>query len=251
MTRFSEQLLTVATERLRAARPDLCTPQGPSTAHSLLAAKQKIEADADSGGGQGVSAVAVVRDFALTSWVRETCAFALSLPAEQADAWRRSFTRTIYLAGRPDNLRERFAFTHVAADGSAAWIGPVPPEATAGLRRLLRAFQGRRPLTAWQPATIAVPGTEHPAVARPDRRRVHRDLHVATAHLTVSDVLVQLGHLLAEAVIDGTIGPGDRLTLRSVPRLTESSTPYAALRVDTDRHRPDELQAYAALTRES
>ncbi|MFG2592609.1 DUF6182 family protein [Streptomyces sp. NPDC048438] len=237
-------LLTVAGERLRAARPDLSARLNPVTPHSLLAAKERIQDDAALGRTGGVSAVAVVRDLRLASWAAETCAFVLSLPPEQADAWRRSLTRTVYLAGRPDNLSPRFTFTHIAADGSAAWAGPLPDEATTGLRRLLKTFSGRRPLTAWRPVTIDVPGTARD----PGREPVHRDLYLATEHLTVSDALVHLGHLLAEAVIDGTVGPGDRLTLRSVPRLTELPTPYAALRVDTDGRNPYELRAYAGLT---
>ncbi|MFJ4623820.1 DUF6182 family protein [Streptomyces sp. NPDC088812] len=247
MTLSPELLLTVAAERLRAARPDLSACATPVTPHSLLAAKQQIEDDAAVGRTGGVSTVVVVRDVRLASWVRETCAFVLSLPPEQADAWRRSFTRTLYLAGRPDNLSERFTFAHIAADGSAAWAGPLPDEATTGLRRLLKTFSGRGPLTAWRPVTVDLLRTDR----HRNRRPVHRDLYLATAHLTVSDALVHLGHLLSEAVIDGTIGPGDRLTLRAVPRLTELSKPYAALRVDTDRRHPYELQAYAGLTQEN
>ncbi|MYZ35650.1 MULTISPECIES: DUF6182 family protein [unclassified Streptomyces] len=252
VTLSPELLLTVAAERLRAARPDLPAHWNLSTPHALLAAKEHVLADAASGRTDRALAVAVVRDFRLTSWIREACAFALSLPSERADVWRRSFTRTVYLAGRPDNLRERFAFTHIADDSSAAWAGPSPDETTTGLRRLLKTFSGRRPLTAWRPATVEIPRTDASATGRHDRRRpVHRDLYLATAHVTVSDALVQLGHLLAEAVIDGTVGAGDRLTVRSVPRLTGLATPYAALRVDTDRHRPSELQAYAGLTQEN
>ncbi|MGP3966759.1 DUF6182 family protein [Streptomyces sp. 6N223] len=250
MTLGPDLLLSVAAERLRAARPDLSACENLTTPRSLLAAKREIQADA-AGRADEVSAVAVVRDVRLTSWVREACAFALSLRPEQADAWRRSFTRTRYLAGRPGNLCERFAFTHIAGDGSAAWAGPLPDDATTGLRRLLRTFSGRRPLTAWRPTTVGIPRTGASPAGRHDRRPVHRDLYLATAHLTVADALVQLGHLLAEAVIDGTVGPGDRLTLRSVPRLYSLPTPYAALRVDTDRHRPHELRAYAGLTREN
>ncbi|MFH8798774.1 DUF6182 family protein [Streptomyces sp. NPDC017936] len=237
MTLSPELLLTVATERLRAARPDLADRSARSVEDSV---KEGVRAE-------GVAAVVVVRDVRLPSWVRETCAFALSLTPERADAWRRSLTRTLYLAGRPDNLRERFAFTRVAADGTAAWAGPDPDEATTGLRRLLRTFSGRRLLTAWQPVTVELPSAQ----GRPERAPVHRDLYLATAHLTLADALVHLGHLLAESVIDGTLGPGDRLTLRSVPRLTALPAPYAALRVDTDRLRPDRLRAYAALTQET
>ncbi|UFR01483.1 DUF6182 family protein [Streptomyces sp. Go40/10] len=250
MTLSPELLLNVATERLRAARPDL-PAAGLSGPRSLLAVKDEIRSAAGAAPAGQVSAVAVVQEADLPSWTRETCAFVLSLTPEQTDAWRRSFTRTLYLAGRPDNLRERFAFTHVAPDATAAWAAPAPDAATTGLRRLLRTYSGRRPLTAWHPTTVEVPGTGARAGTSAGRRPVHRDLYLATAQLTVADALVHLGHLLAESVIDGTIGPGDRLTLRSVPRLTALPAPYAALRVDTDQHHPDRLRAYAALTQEN
>jgi hypothetical protein len=245
MTLSPELLLTVATERLRVARPDLAD-------HSVRAAKDMLKDSVkdsvkEEARAEGVAAIAVVRDVRLPSWVRETCAFALALTPERSDAWRRSLTRTLYLAGRPDNLRERFAFTHVAADGTAAWAGPDPDRTTTGLRRLLRTFRGHRLLTAWHPETVELPCPQGDM----EREPVHRDLYLATAHLTLADALVHLGHLLAESVIDGTLGPGDRLTLRSVPHLTTLATPYAALRVDTDRLRPDRLRAYAALTQET
>ncbi|MGW5695322.1 DUF6182 family protein, partial [Streptomyces asiaticus] len=68
--------------------------------------------------------------------------------------------------------------------------------------------------------------------------------------VTVSDVLVQVNHLLAEAVLDGLIRPGDRLSLRSVPRLSGSAARFAALRVDTDTQYRHELRAYVGLTDE-
>lgn len=237
MTISPEFLLTVAAERLRAARPELVARF--STPRDLQAVKAEIASDrADE------ALVVVINRLRLADWVRETCRFVLSLSAEHAELWRRSFTRTIYLAGRPDNLRERFAFDHIAADGSVAWAGPAADPATTTLRRLLKTFSGQRPLNTWAPMVVEVP----PGLAR--RPPVHRDLYVATAQVTISDVLVHLNHLIAEAVMDGLIAPGDRLSLRSVPRLTGLAVPFAALRIDTDIHRPGELQAFAGLTEE-
>lgn len=65
------------------------------------------------------------------------------------------------------------------------------------------------------------------------------------------EALVHLNHLVVEAALDGLITPGDRLTLRSVPSLTGATAPFAALRVDVDRTRPDRLRAFAALTEET
>ncbi|MFE2104618.1 DUF6182 family protein [Kitasatospora sp. NPDC059463] len=253
-----ELLLSVAAERLRTALPELAGRLDLSTPQALRAAKAEITAR--DGTADGTVAVAVIGRFSLDGWVRETCRFALGVPEDRAAPWRRAFTRTVFLAGRPENLRERFAFEHIAPDGSAAWAGPGPDGDSASLRRLLKTFDGRRPLGSRPPLTVEVPAapaagppagpaTGSPAGSR--RRPRDRDLYLATAGVTVSDALVQLNHLLVEAVLDGLIHPGDRLTLRPVPRLTGMAVPFTALRIDTDTHHPHKLQAYAGLTEET
>ncbi|MEU6094325.1 DUF6182 family protein [Streptomyces sp. NPDC047079] len=251
MTLSPELLLTVAADRLRTTRPELAAHLDLSTLDALREAKAAIAGDEAAGTADGAVVVAVIGRLSLPLWVRETCRFALTVPADRAAAWRRSFTRTLYLAGRPDNLRERFTFDHIADDASMAWVGPVADEATTTLRRLLKTFSGTRELSAWAPVTVDVPGPD--ASGPPGltvRGPLHRDLYIATAGVTVSQLLVQVNHLLAEAVLDGLIRPGDRLTLRSVPRLSGLARPLAALRVDTEAHRPHRLRAYAALTEE-
>ncbi|MFI1801255.1 DUF6182 family protein [Streptomyces sp. NPDC020379] len=246
MTLSPELLLTEAARRVRAARPELAARLDLATPQGLRAAQAEI-ADPDAPGRSDAAlAVCVISRFDLPHWVRETCRFALSVPPERHEAWQHAFTRTVFLSGRPDNLRERFTFDHIAPDGSAAWLGPAPEASTAALRRLLKVFNGPRALGSWQPTTVEIPPADGPGGRPP----VHRELYVATASVTVARLLVQLNHLLAEAVMDGLIAPGDRLTLRSVPRLAGLPGPFAALRVDTDSHRPDALQAYAALTGE-
>lgn len=242
-----ERLLAVAAGRLRDARPelaarfDLTAPRGLLDARAALAAEEKDP-------GEGILAVVVVDRFRLPEWVAETCHFALSVPEGRAEPWRQHFTRTVFLAGRPGNLTERFAFDHVAEDGSAAWFGPAPDAATTALRRMLKTFTGTLRLSAWPPVTVEVPTPAPSGAIRPP---VHRDLYVATAEVTVSELLVQVNHLVVEAILDGLVTPGDRLTLRPVPRLTGMTVPFAALRVDTDAHGPGELRAYAGLTEES
>ncbi|KPI05679.1 hypothetical protein OV450_3997 [Actinobacteria bacterium OV450] len=239
----SAALLASAADRVRSARPELADRLDLSSAQALRAVRAAFHGGRP-GEGDELLAVVVVGRLDLPRWVRETCAFALGVEPGARDAWRRSFTRTVYLAGSPANLRDRFAFDHVADDGSAAWAGPAPAAATATLRRLLKSFEAPHELAGRPPATVTVPGRPGP------RTPVHRELFIATARVTVTDALVHLNHLLAEAVLDGLIGPGDRLTLRFVPRLTGPGPRLAMLRVDTDVHRPDELQAYAALTTE-
>lgn len=229
-----------AVRRVRTARPDLAGCD-LSTPESLSAVRS------DSTGPDGdapVAAICVLRSFDLATWARATCDFALGLGPDAADAWRRAFTRTVFLAGNPDNLRGRFAFEHTAPDGSAAWTAPGPAADTKTLRRLLKLFDATAPLPTRPPTTIRV-GTG-PAPAGPSGTRY--TLHVATAGATVADTLVHLNHLLAEAVFDRTLVPGDRLTLSQAPRLTALPAPPVALRVAEARGRPGFLSAYAALT---
>ncbi|MER7047621.1 DUF6182 family protein [Streptomyces jumonjinensis] len=258
MTLSPTFLLSVAAGRLRTTRPDLAADLDLTSLEGLRGA-QAVLADREAAEhGDRTVVVAVVGDFDLPRWVVDTCRFALAVPAERAGAWRHAFTRTVYLAGRPDSLRKRFTFDHVAEDGSIAWSGPAPEADTESLRRLLKTFSGGRELAAWAPVTVTVPGAGPPpgATGRMEgephgagtRQPVARDLYIATARVTVADALVQVNHLLVESAMDGTVRPGDRLTLRSVPRLTGLSVPLAALRVDTDPHRPGELRAYAGLT---
>ncbi|MFI8259247.1 MULTISPECIES: DUF6182 family protein [unclassified Streptomyces] len=239
----SAALLKSAADRVRSARPELADGLDLSSTRALRAVRAGLHGTRDAPADE-VLAVVVVRRLDLPRWVRETCAFALALAPGEREAWRRSFTRTVYLAGSPANLRERFAFAHVAGDDSVAWAGPAPGAETATLRRLLKAFEAADELTAQRTATVTVPGRPG---ARPP---AHRELYIATARVSVTAALVHVNHLLAEAVLDGLIGPGDRLTLRFVPRLTGLGAQLALLRVDADVHRPDELQAYAALTTE-
>lgn len=239
----SAALLKSAVDRVRTARPELADRLDLSSPYALSAVRAGLHG-ANTAGGDEVLAVVVIGRLDLPGWVRETCAFAHALEPSARSAWRRSFTRTVYLAGSPHNLRERFTFDHIADDGSVAWAGPASGAATATLRRLLKAFESSHELTAQPSATVTVPGRPR---ARPP---VHRDLYIATAKVTVTDALVHVNHLVAEAVLDGLIGPGDRLTLRFVPRLTGLGARFAMLRVDTDVHRPDELQAHAGLTME-
>ncbi|GGP66855.1 DUF6182 family protein [Streptomyces melanogenes] len=240
-----ERLREAAAARIRAARPELADAHDLTSAEGLIAVRARIAEEAAA--PEHLAAVVVGR-FDLASWARATCEFALGLGPEQAAAWRRSFTRTVFLAGNPDNLRERFSFAHFADDGSAAWTGPGPAADSAGLRRLLKLFDGPRPLPVRADTVVEVPPR---AGRRPDRPPVHRELHIAASGCRVSDALVHLNHLLAEAVLDGLIRPGDTLTIRHVPRLTGLTDHFAALRVDTDPTLPGRLRAAAGLTEEA
>lgn len=231
-----EFLAERARERLLVARPDFDLPGDPAELAAVLAAGRR-EPDGDLH-----SVVAVLRRFDPAGWIRGTCAFVQGLCPDQAAAWRRSFTHTVFLAGNPENLADRVVFDHVTPDFSAAWHGPARPEASVGLRRLLKALGGAAPFPVRPPEPVDVPA------GGPPRRR--HDLYVATAGVSFGQALVHLNHLVAEAVLDGHIAAGDRLTLRRIPSLSGLRTPFSALRVDVDPTHPDRLRAFAGLTQE-
>ncbi|WP_320777044.1 DUF6182 family protein [Streptomyces sp. CRN 30] len=242
-TETTQRLLrTEVARRIATSRPDLAERHDLLTTDGLLAARQEITHAAQDA---KVLAVCVLRDFDLPTWTRATCDFAARIDPATATAWRRDFTRTVFLAGNPDNLKNRFTFSHLAADGSAAWLSPAPPDQTAALRRLLKPFDGSAPVPTRPSTTLRVPPDQAPR----DRPPTRRDLHVATAGVTIADCLIHLNHLLAEAVLDGLIGPGDELRLRQAPWLpTPATLPFAAVRADGTPGHPDRLRAYAALT---
>ena len=139
MTAAQELLREEVARRIVTARPELAARFDLLTADGLLAAQREISRAAQDA---KVLAVCVLRDFDLPAWVGATCAFAARVDRSAAADWRRDFTRTVFLAGNPDNLKDRFAFGHVADDGSAAWQGPAPAEESTSLRRLLKHFDG-------------------------------------------------------------------------------------------------------------
>ncbi|MFK8910826.1 DUF6182 family protein [Streptomyces sp. YS-3] len=254
-----------ALRRMREARPELAPAGDESDTAALLAARTRLTERPDA---DAVQAVAVVCHFDPAAWVREASAFALGLAPDATAAWRRSFTRTVYLAGNPANLLGRYSFDRLAEDGSVGWCGPAPAASSAELRRLLKLFLSTAAFPVGPPRTVTVPaptatrggsGTrrQHPARSvapppgPPPRAGIHRDLYLAVSGVRVPEALVHLNHLVAEAALDGLISPGDRLTLRSVPSLTGATAPFAALRVDIDPAHPDRLRAFAALTEET
>ncbi|GAA2677389.1 MULTISPECIES: DUF6182 family protein [Actinosynnema] len=220
--------------RITRARPDLARAHDLSTPDGLLAV-QALASDDD-----GVAVIAVLRRFDLAAWVRGTVALASGLDAESASAWRGAFTRTLFLAGNPANLGDRFAFARTDPAGSAAWTAPAPATAHTPLRRLLRAFAGTRELAGAADVPVPLPGP-------PTGRRV---LCLVRSGLALERGLVHLGHLLAEAVLDGLLRPGDLLVVRGVPRLVGAPGPFDALRVDSDPDCPGRLLAVTGLVEE-
>jgi hypothetical protein len=216
--------------RITRALPEL---RGDAARLSTVAGLLSVEAGADT------AVVAVVRRFHLATWIRGTVAFAAALgPAGQ---WRRSFTKTLFLAGNPANLLGRFTFRHIDETGTMAWTAPAPAATQLPLRRLLRAFVGECPLVVPGDVVVELPG---------ESSGTARVLSIAGTGLTVAEAMVHLHHLLVEAVFDGALAPGDRLTVRMVPRLVGIPGPFDALRVGVDPAQPARLRALMGLTTE-
>ena len=62
---------------------------------------------------------------------------------------------------------------------------------------------------------------------------------------------MHVNHVLAEAVLDGLIAPGDHLVVRQVPRIVGLPARLATVRVTTEKHLPGRLKAAAGLTEEA
>ena len=229
--RLTQELLRdQVIRRIRAARPEL----------TGLDLADLVALQAEMAARSNTVVCCVVRRLDIGSFARGVCAFAGGLVGERASAWRRSFTRTIFLAGNPENLTGRFQFAHVTPDRLAAWTQPSTIDSSRTLSRLLKLFDGPYPLPPEPARAITLPGP----------RGRTRELYLSTAGVTIADTLVHLNHLLAEAVLDGVIGPRDRLVLRQVPRLVGVAQPFEALRVGLDPVAPDRLRAFAGLTKE-
>ncbi|HEU5110317.1 MAG TPA: DUF6182 family protein, partial [Micromonosporaceae bacterium] len=245
MSLTQEDLRARAEQRVRRLRPDLAARLDLAAGGDLLAAREELAAGA---GDADALTVVVLRRVALAGWIAETCRFVAGVAPERAAPWLRSFTRTVFLAGNADNLAGRFRFDHVAGDGSAAWAGPSPAGRSEALRRLLKVFHCAHGPPARPPVTVEIPPAGDRRPARPPVRRL---LYVATAQVTLPDCLIHLNHLLAEAVLDGLVRPGDRLAVHQVPSLAGLAEPLAALRVGAEPTHPGRLRAYAGLTEET
>lgn len=252
MTTSQELLARELAHRIDAAGGGLGhgSAQSGGSSSAVPAADLSQAAQAAADDSSGVSAIVVLRRFEPAAFARSSLTFALGLDAVRADAWFRAFTRTIFLTGNPLNLQERFRFDHVAADGSTAWFGPSPSASATSLRRLLKLHVASAPPRPPAVLALDVPGSPDGAAAAGGGRRRSFELLVATAGLSTADYLVHLNHSLAEAALTGTLRPGDRLSLRHVPRLTLPFPPHSALRVHRDTHDPARLRAYTCLCRQ-
>ena len=150
-------------------------------------------------GTAGTTALVVLRALRPAAVVAGAREFAATLGVQEAEDWRRSWTRTRFLFGNPANLGPARARV-TAPDGTAAWLGPVPAGRLPGYARLLKPVSGRLPDL---PDEVELPG------AGP--RRV---LQVGVSGLGLVDYLVHLHHTVAEAVLRGALRADEPLLLR-------------------------------------
>ena len=235
-----------AVMRLESARPDLAarldlgTFDGLYEGFRIAAAGEAAMRSATVAEGLGPATV-VLRDLELQSWVQGTCAFASSLDTATAIAWRRQLTKTVFLAGNPRNLLQRFPAARVADDLTAAWFSPADPRAPA-LRRLLPAFNCSTSLSGPPSTPVRLRFDKRPT------REPHRwEVSLATAGTALPSNLIALNHLLVEAVLDGHLQDGDTVTVRPTPTLSGHSADVRCVRVVPDPDHAGRLRAEACL----
>lgn len=173
--------------------------------------------------------VVTMRSLDLVDLVQGAREFTTTLDRAEAGAWRRSWTRTVFLFGTPANLATRTGARVVAAEGTTAWLGPFPGTRLPGWTRLLKPVTGTLPEL---PAEVEVPGAGPPVEVAGGGLPVEgpgggtpRVLHVAVAGLTLTDYLVHLHHTVAESVLLGRLRTDESLRLRHRPALTAGPTP--------------------------
>jgi Family of unknown function (DUF6182) len=207
----------------------------------MTAAVARLETRGAGAYGLG-AAVVVGDDFTPESFVRGAIDFAAGVPLGDKAAWHRSFTRTVFLAGRPESVRTR----HPARveTGGLAWYGPAPMSGLRNLSRLLKAFHGPAPVDV--PASVLIPGDAHVVEAA-----------VAVGAVSVRDYLVHVHHLFAEAALRGLVRAGDTVRIMhrpelDGPRIRAALDPACAgvvqTRITHDNREPGRLRLYAVLT---
>jgi hypothetical protein len=174
---------------------------------------------------RGVRAIAVVRSFDAAEFIRASVQFARGLPVDLGREWVASFTRTVFLAGDPDNLSDRFPGGRLAPDGSSLWFSPSGLDDQQGLSRLLRPFRG----------PLGVPAADGVRVVLDQESSSTARLCVATDGLGVEDYLIHVNHVLAEACLQGLLDGVSAIELTHVRAIEVIEEPYSYLRVLPDK----------------
>ncbi|GAA1526763.1 hypothetical protein GCM10009827_049510 [Dactylosporangium maewongense] len=183
------------------ALPD---PQ-PELLADLLAARVNWVTGGATAEPADTTVLVVLRELDPAGLVAGAARFAGGLGTAEADRWRRSWTRAVFLFGDPVNLRPGDVRRSA---GGAAWLGPFTGAHRPGPVRLLRPVTGRLPKLA--------DGTNG------------RPLWIATAGLSLVDYLVHLHHTVAEAVLLDRLDPDEPLRLLHRPDLDPAGLGAAA-----------------------
>jgi hypothetical protein len=193
--------------------------------------------------GAELYAIVVIRDLDPVAFVRGALEFVHHIPEPLRHPWYRTFTRTLFFAGNPQTVAERFECSHLADGGEIGWFGPGEHDDYLGLRRMLRLLRGPGPPPNL-PATfeLTVPG------AKP--RASSAVLRIATDGVSTREYLVHVNHTVCEAALRGLLTPGDKLAVSHVDELdpAEDLDPERAhLRIAEDPRRSGRLRLYARL----
>jgi hypothetical protein len=186
---------------------------------------------------QRLQAVVVIERFELRAFVRGSLRFAQALSHAQRTAWHREFTRTVFLLGSPNRLKDRFAFAHTAEGAGIGWVAPKPAQEQLNLTRLLKPLRTARPAHGWVDTLIN--GSTAAA----------RELQLVTHGLRLEELLVHLNHLLADSLIEGSLSAEETLRLQPVASI-DTVRRGASLRITRAARGEPGLVAFAALEAE-
>ncbi|MFJ8630162.1 DUF6182 family protein [Streptomyces sp. NPDC093568] len=220
-----------------------------------LAAAARARLEAGRGGlgdgpaPPGLAVVVVVADLDPVEFIAGAADFALRIPDAQRDGWYRTFTRTVFLAGRPASVAARHPYRHATPGADLAWYGPATRRELRPLSRLLRAFQAPAPIAVPAgPLTVTVPGPPSGLIV---------DAAVATGDVSSGAYLVHVHHLITEAVLRGLLRPGDTLRVEHADTLDIADFPAVLdparaasvqTRITHSGTEPDRLRLYGVLT---
>jgi len=186
-----------------------------------------------------IHALVVLDGFDLAEYVTGTLEHLAQLDRATLDRWHRNFTKTMFMLGSPERIASRFDIVRHRAP-HLAWTVPGDSKAHLGLRRLLKPLFTAQLMAMPDRLEIRVPGTS--------ARRL--ELRIARTR-TLESYLVHLNHTLCDAFIEGSLRPGDLLTIVHAGAIHELPEPRLYTRVHLDEADRTRLAAHAWLAEEA